>query len=788
MLRRHAIASLLRRRSLERKIAGLKSRRFFDGAHGGAVLVDRKTRRVIAAQRRTGWRCRQPPGSTLKPLVLQRPARTRTPARRRDISLLRRSAPRGPLLRLLASAGLDRPMTVRTAIAYSCNCFVAHYASRFHAGELTPRAGCLGLFGTLAIAVRRSELQALGEDGVLVTPASLAMAYRRLAVARRARGAGRDGGRGAVRHRTARTSDRACGRGQDRQRAQRRGCVCAWFAGFTDRRGTVMVQATLGRSGRGARWPREFWKPTREVGCEDAGRLPALRAPYAAAPVTLKVRLKLGRTPRSKCRWTNMSRPFWPAKAAPSAATKPSRRWRWPRAPSPSTCADGTPRKATISAALRIASGWSRTWSRRASQSLADADRRRTAVVRRQAGLRVLLAQLRRHDGGRRAVWGGLHVALPAQPRRPVLPAAGRGAVALERRMPQRIAAALKRRKLQRAGGDDGIADRAAHRLGTRARAGCSSARANRSGSRRVRSASRSAVRWAAIRCAAIAGKSVVSRRTADVRGRGRRPRRRNVPARRRPDGRRRSRLSRDSGVLLPGHRDSGVTAQADSNWRRMGGETRRADDDAARSRRPGAGQRGAAGERDRARSMAGAAPAKIEIRVYPDVETFRNATGEPGWVAARTTGSRIDLQPAAPRESTIRHELLHVFVESQASSDLARMVPRRPGGLPRASRWRPPPRRSPRPTYGRPRTPPAPAAPMPPPRNRSRPWCSATARRSIGMAQDRPSERHRTLTSRDRRERDEPPPLPPRPRSEPRPSGSDLSVCASVAADDGDP
>jgi stage II sporulation protein D len=59
---------------------------------------------------------------------------------------------------------------------------------------------------------------------------------------------------------------------------------------------------------------------------------------------------------------------------------------------------------------------------------------------------------------------------------------------------------------------------------------------------------------------------------------------------------------------------------------------------------------------------------------VYPDVETFRNATGEPGWVAARTSGRRIHLQPAAvlrargALDSTIHHELLHVFVEAQAA------------------------------------------------------------------------------------------------------------------------
>jgi stage II sporulation protein D len=69
--------------------------------------------------------------------------------------------------------------------------------------------------------------------------------------------------------------------------------------------------------------------------------------------------------------------------------------------------------------------------------------------------------------------------------------------------------------------------------------------------------------------------------------------------------------------------------------------------------------------------------PANIEIRVYPDVETFRNATGEPGWVAAHTAGRRIHLQPAAvlesrnALESTLSHELMHVLVEAQAIPDL---------------------------------------------------------------------------------------------------------------------
>jgi stage II sporulation protein D len=69
--------------------------------------------------------------------------------------------------------------------------------------------------------------------------------------------------------------------------------------------------------------------------------------------------------------------------------------------------------------------------------------------------------------------------------------------------------------------------------------------------------------------------------------------------------------------------------------------------------------------------------PRDIEVRVYPDVDTFRNATGEPGWVAAYTQGRRIHLQPAdllrtrGTLDSTLRHELLHVAVESQASPKL---------------------------------------------------------------------------------------------------------------------
>ena len=70
-------------------------------------------------------------------------------------------------------------------------------------------------------------------------------------------------------------------------------------------------------------------------------------------------------------------------------------------------------------------------------------------------------------------------------------------------------------------------------------------------------------------------------------------------------------------------------------------------------------------------------APRGLELRVYPNVESFRNATGEPGWVAAHTSGRRIELQPAAVLrakgvlESTLRHEMLHALLEAQAAPGL---------------------------------------------------------------------------------------------------------------------
>jgi stage II sporulation protein D len=61
------------------------------------------------------------------------------------------------------------------------------------------------------------------------------------------------------------------------------------------------------------------------------------------------------------------------------------------------------------------------------------------------------------------------------------------------------------------------------------------------------------------------------------------------------------------------------------------------------------------------------------KIKVYATVAAYRDATGEPGWVAASTRGNTIRLQPtdvlrdAGTLDRTLRHELLHMLVEAHA-------------------------------------------------------------------------------------------------------------------------
>lgn len=64
------------------------------------------------------------------------------------------------------------------------------------------------------------------------------------------------------------------------------------------------------------------------------------------------------------------------------------------------------------------------------------------------------------------------------------------------------------------------------------------------------------------------------------------------------------------------------------------------------------------------------------QLKVYPTIAIYRDATGEPGWVAASTVGSTVRLQPVSTLQrtrsldSTLRHEFLHMLIEGNAKPD----------------------------------------------------------------------------------------------------------------------
>jgi penicillin-binding protein 2 len=211
-----------------------------------------------------------PPGSTLKPLVLAallEAGRLRADEEYRCEETLRIAG------RSFACSHppVSEPMTVRTALAYSCNCFAAHYTARFEPGELArflERVGLgsrTGLLGAAEAAGRiqpaagpeAARLQALGEGGALVTAAGLALAYRFLAL-----GSKQPlmqpvlaGLEDAVEYGTAQRA-RVPGivvAGKTGSVRAESGARVAWFAGFAPSRAPEVAVAVMlaGRSGGG---------------------------------------------------------------------------------------------------------------------------------------------------------------------------------------------------------------------------------------------------------------------------------------------------------------------------------------------------------------------------------------------------------------------------------------------------------------------------------------------------------------------------------------------------------
>jgi cell division protein FtsI/penicillin-binding protein 2 len=195
MLRRRAVSLLLgaavgieaeRTASLER---------FLDPRRGSAVLLDMRSRRLIATNSAAlAGQTLLPPGSTLKPFVLA--ALLKRGSLREDTSFV------CPAKLAIGNRRFDcshprivTPMRVDTALAYSCNCFVAHVAEQFRPAELASELTHLGFAARTGLTDSREisgqveiagtpdqvRMQALGESDILTTPLALASAYRQLA-------------------------------------------------------------------------------------------------------------------------------------------------------------------------------------------------------------------------------------------------------------------------------------------------------------------------------------------------------------------------------------------------------------------------------------------------------------------------------------------------------------------------------------------------------------------------------------------------------------------------------
>jgi penicillin-binding protein 2 len=270
MLRRDLLA-MLAACSVGRARGSANLEPFFESREGAGILLDVRSRRPIAMHAAAvAGRFLAPPGSTLKPFVLAALLRSGKLTATESLPCPGRLAIGGRSFDC-SHPRLDSPMRVETALAYSCNCFVARVAERFAPGELAAELARAGFSSSSGLVdsgeasgrIRPASgrdavrLQALGEEGILITTAELAMAFRTLALQ-----AGRAemqaivaGMEGAVEYGTAQRA-RVPGAkvaGKTGSVRTESGAPIAWFAGFLPSRApevvvTVMLQGHSGGS------------------------------------------------------------------------------------------------------------------------------------------------------------------------------------------------------------------------------------------------------------------------------------------------------------------------------------------------------------------------------------------------------------------------------------------------------------------------------------------------------------------------------------------------------------
>ncbi|MDX2152034.1 MAG: SpoIID/LytB domain-containing protein [Bryobacteraceae bacterium] len=112
----------------------------------------------------------------------------------------------------------------------------------------------------------------------------------------------------------------------------------------------------------------------------------------------------------------------------------------------------------------------------------------------------------------------------------------------------------------------------------------------------------------------------------------------------------------------------TGVTAQG-IPWQTLGAERVEVQtiDPTRRQQVPGWAERALA---DAERRTGYQAQLRVRVRVYPDVASFRDSTGEPGSVAAVTRGNTVHVQASAVTPALLLHEMLHVVLETRTHPD----------------------------------------------------------------------------------------------------------------------
>lgn len=238
-------------------------------SNGAALLLrlaDRKLIYVNGAEAASTWLA--PPGSTLKPLIIWALLESGKLKATDEYLCPGKLVLDGKNL-TCSHPRLTQPMNVARAIAYSCNCAVAHFAQRLEPGELPASFRRLGLSSSTGLlngheatgsfranlSGQELQIQALGEMFIEITPLELLLAYCRLAIHCRepAINAVLEGLEGAVEYGTAQQAklSRIQVAGKTGTVRDASGAHLAWFAGFAPSRSpevaiTVLVQGFSG--------------------------------------------------------------------------------------------------------------------------------------------------------------------------------------------------------------------------------------------------------------------------------------------------------------------------------------------------------------------------------------------------------------------------------------------------------------------------------------------------------------------------------------------------------------